>query len=337
MAKAVIFEADAHVASTYGLWPPDADCDGEGGRQKLNFLQEYIYECWQHATTIWLPQVVGNTPKILVTVGDMVDGVQPKSPLVTDDGALQVEAAESVLLPVAKMCEATYSVSGTLYHAGKSAGWDNVLAKRIGAIPEVVKKESEAAGAPDGVEEKDESGEVRRRRYARWQLFLSVEGVLFDIAHTIGGSGVPVSRFSPLMREYVQDAVSAYEDPEWPHPDWIVRAHGHMYRLLPQEASTVLALPGWQAKTPYAHKVNRGRPFDIGMVVLMVDDGVVTPKVKLYKWPKPLIAVVGDKTWSSEKTNQVPSSVTKITKTGQPFSVVTGLWGLLTAGLHDKN
>jgi hypothetical protein len=289
MPTAVITLADLHVGSTYGLWHPDADCDDEGGRHTLNFLQSYIWECWQHATTVWLPEVCGKLERVLFVVGDGVDGVSGKSPLVTDDGNLQIGAAQMILDPVARACSATYMVSGTAFHVGKSGEWDNVLAQRIGAVPEVSGASDGGQSESDG--DKGEQGEAKRvRRYARWQLFARVGGVTFDVAHHIGGSQVVSSRASPLLREYNAAAVSCFEDADWPHPDWIIRAHGHLYRILPQETGcSILSLPGWEAKTPYAHKISRGRPFDIGLVVLICDEGRVEPHVKIYKWPSPQV------------------------------------------------
>ena len=83
MAHANILISDGHTGSVVGLWPPDAPSDTEGGRHVPNPIQQYIWECQQHALTVWLPQMTGTMPRMALFHGDMVDGLQPKSPIIT--------------------------------------------------------------------------------------------------------------------------------------------------------------------------------------------------------------------------------------------------------------
>lgn len=313
MATALILDTDDHVGSTYGLWHPDADSDEEGGRHRLNFVQEYLWQCKQHALNEWIPKVCGDMPRILVTVGDIVDGVSPRSPVVTDLGNLQVEAAVKILEPLAQTCQAVYSVSGTLFHVGKSATLDNSVAKALGARPELAADANTVEG--DIVK--------RANRFARWQLFLSVEGVTFDIAHHMPGNTVATSRATPLQREYIDAAMSVFENRDWPRPDWIIRGHSHRYRLWPQPECTVLSLPGFQGKTPYAHKLQRGYAFDVGMVVLVVDNGVVVPHVQLYKWPTPHTDSMEEVGWTANMQQPKSQVRTLHTMIGSVFSRMT--------------
>lgn len=269
MAHANILISDGHTGSVVGLWPPDAPSDTEGGRHVLNPIQQYIWECQQHALTVWLPQMTGTMPRMALFHGDMVDGLQPKSPIITDDGNLQVNAAVMAWRDLAGTCEDRRAVTGTEFHAGKSGTWDNAVALGLQCTP-------------------DDAG-----RWAPAQTFVQIDNVIFDMAHHLGGSYVVASRYTPLQREYTDAAVSVYEG-DWPRAQWIVRGHGHFYRWLPADGCNVLALPGWQAKTPHAHKMRRGRPFDIGLVVVYTDAGRTwPPEVKKYAWPMPKVYALG--------------------------------------------
>lgn len=289
MAHANIQIADGHTGSVFGLWPPDAPSDTEGGRHVLNPLQAYIWECQQHAVGIWLPQVCGTTSRNALFYGDMVDGLQPKSPILTDDGGLQVRAAVMAWSPLVKTVETSWAVTGTEFHAGKSGTWDNAVALGLGC-------------------QQDET-----ERAAHSQAFVQVDGVLFDMAHTIGGSYVPISRFTPLQREYVDSAVSFFEG-EWPHVAWIIRGHSHYYRHIEDDGGHVVSLPGWQAKTGFAYRSSRRKPFDIGLAVVFTDDGRSWLEVKKYAWPTPKVYTVG---WTPESQHQ--GSAPQSTSNGSAF------------------
>jgi hypothetical protein len=284
MAHANVKLSDTHVASTFGLWPPDAFSDLEGGKHQQNKLQAYTWECFEHARTVWLPSIVGDLPRNIMLYGDLVDGIQPKSPLVTDDATLQIAAAVMAMKPWCDGAENIWAVSGTEFHAGKSALWDNAVAEGLGAKPD-------AAG-----------------RFASWQRFVCVDGVTFDMAHHIGGSYVESSKFTPLQREWIDQATSAYKT-DWPKADWLVRGHSHNFRHVPDDRCNVLALPGWEAKTPFAHRGRRAAPASIGLCVVITDEGRSWLEHKLYAWPSPRIEVVG---WTPETPSpvSVPSNST---------------------------
>jgi len=280
MAHANIFISDGHVASDYGLWHPDALTDTEGAKHVHNFIQAYLWECWQHAIDVWLPSVCGKTPRVVWFGGDLVDGVQPKSPLCCDDAILQADAAEKVYGPVAKTAERVYAVSGTMFHAGKTGAWDNEVAKRLGAVP---------SPGPEGT------------RYARWRAYpIAVDGVVFNLAHKVRGSVVRSSRLTPLVNEYITAGLDCFEQ-DSPKPDWILRGHSHLYRNPPFTRSHVVSLPGWQAKTPFAWGIETGNPFDIGLFVVFTDEGRSWEDVKLYKWPTPQLESIG---WEAPNQSQ---------------------------------
>lgn len=276
---AAILLADLHAGSQYGLWHPDALLD-EGGKHELNKFQDYLWQCWRHLCDVWLPSVCGERERIVILAGDLVDGINQRSAILSDDPTVQCDAAVMLLEPICKGV-AVYAVSGTEFHAGKSAMWDNTVASRLGAI-------------------KDGTG-----RAARWRLFLTVDDVILDVAHHAGGSMVPQSRATPLTREYIGAGMASFED-EWPKPDWIIRAHTHRYRPLPERRSTIIFLPSMQASTPYVHKLTRMAPPDVGAFVLLTGDGRAEPQVKLYRWPVPVLEDVSSTTTTTTTTTATP-------------------------------
>jgi len=295
MATAAIFIGDTHAGSMFGLWHPGARSDAEGGKRTLDPYQQYLWECWQHAITVWLPGEIGNAHRVGLLSGDMVDGVNGKLDTFTDDEMLQVDGACAAISILS--VESWRAVSGTVFHAGKSAKWDNAVAAKLGAVPDA------------------------RGRYAQWQLFIDLEGVTIDLAHHIGGSYVQSSQATPLTREYNDAGMSVYEG-DWPKAEWIVRGHSHRYRTIPYRAATVISLPGWQAKTPVAHRISRAAPFDIGMFVLVCDDGKGTPLVKLYRWPSPKQEVVR---WNTKNPNPSSAMLTGLVSSMQKkLRCVTG-------------
>lgn len=265
MAHAIIWLTDTHCGSRVGLWTRGAQLkDGGDG------IRQYLLDCFDHARTEWLPGVIGNVPRIVILGGDLVDGVSPKAEICTDDEAEQMREGMKILKPWCDDVEQVRGVAGTDFHAGKGGKWDNMVCEWLGARA-------------------DNAG-----RYAQRQYWGCVDGVTIDTAHHIGGSYVTASQATPLTREYTDHAMSVFEH-NWPRAQWIVRAHSHRYRLVPYDDGdvTVVSLPGWQGKTGYAHKMSRGAPFSVGVFVLITDEGVAHPFVKLYEWARPTVEVIG--------------------------------------------
>lgn len=263
MAHAMVFLSDTHGGSRYGLWRRDAHLD-----DGLDAVRGYILDCFDHARTVWLPSVIGDTPRVVELGGDLVDGISPRAQLCTDSVTEQIATTRDLLWPWCDGAVQVRGVGGTDFHAGKGAEYDNAVCALLGAAVDA------------------------RGRHARLRDWVAVDGVTVDVAHHIGGSYVPASRATPLTREYVSAAMATYEN-GWPQAQYIVRGHSHRYRMTPYPGATVVALPGWQAQNPYALKVSRDAAFDIGVFVLICDNGQAQSHVKLYPWPAPKVDVIG--------------------------------------------
>lgn len=292
MAHANIVVTDTHCGSRYGLWPEGVTF-GEGDTHGLNPLQQYLWECWQHAWDIWLPSVIGDMPRVIWHLGDSIEGSHHGgSSLVSPEVSDHVNGAKALLLPRVAGAERVIMVSGTEAHAGKAAEGDNGVAMAIGAVADPLTD-----------------------RFARWEAWEMIDGVLIHAAHHIRGSYVPSSDMTPLVSEYLEmsDACTAYD---WPMPKIILRGHSHKPRMYPHGQCVVVACPGWQAKTPFAFKQRRGRPAAIGLTMFITHEGTYDmPIIKEYSWPKPTIRGIG---WSPNAQTPPQSSQASNSTPGSP-------------------
>ncbi len=304
MAHAIIILGDTHVGSRYGIWPPDA-LDDEGGRWESNKYQKYLWECWQHVWGIWLPQQVGNTTRIILHLGDAVEGVNPKAELIATEETTQVRAAQKLLEDHVKGAS-VLMCAGTIFHAGKSAQWDNAVGQAIRAVP------------ADGTQ-----------RYARWDIWADVDGVLIQASHHIGGASADISEFTPLIGEYNATALAAGRL-GYPMPSVMLRGHSHWFRRIDPDERVLVACSSWQALTPYGRRMRaaRARPPSIGLVVAMVDDGKFEVISKLYQWPKPEVFTIG---WQKRTESKMDQSQSSVTPTGKN-SLISRLRSRLMGG-----
>ena len=158
-------------------------------------------------------------------------------------------------------------VRGTEVHGGKSDQNTESIARQVGC-------------------ELDESG-----NNSVWQLWLEVDGVVFQFAHHIGTTSSAAYETSAPMRELVAGLV---ESAQWDQrlPDVFVRSHRHRYIpvSIPRSADRDIQLiitPAWQLRTPHVERIDRMRLPHIGGVVFIVEDGVCQVKRKIYDMPKP--------------------------------------------------
>jgi hypothetical protein len=265
MAHAYIFLNDTHVGSRFAPWKRGARLKDGGDK-----VRGYIRDCLEHCRTIWLPSTIGATPFMLELVGDMIDGTNARAQLCTDDEEEQEDAALELLRPWTVGATQVRGLKGTEWHVGKGGKWDGALYKALGATPD------------------------KHKNFARDDDWLRDDGLLCHAAHHIGTTNVPASVMTPMTKEY-NEAMRASFEHNYPKPNWIVRAHSHYYRCVPfgEGKTHVVSLPGWQAKTGYAHKNSRGAPFSIGLFLLIVDGGIVEPHAKIYPWPKPVAERIG--------------------------------------------
>ena len=269
MRKAIIVFSDTHIGSHSGLCPPEGIKLDNGGMQGQSILQEYTWQCWSHFWDEWLPGVTKRIPAKNITVvanGDVIDGNHHQAVDLVPNVMTQERAAVDVLRPIARKYR-MFMVRGTEAHGGKADQNTESIARQLGC-------------------ELDEMG-----NNSVWQLWLEVDGVVFQFAHHIGTTSSAAYETSAPMRELVAGMVEAAQ---WDQrlPDVFVRSHRHRYIpvSIPRSEDRDIQLiitPAWQLRTPHVERIDRMRLPHIGGVVFIVEDGKCQVIKKIYKMPKP--------------------------------------------------
>jgi hypothetical protein len=125
--------SDLHCGSTVGLLPSDF-ATLEGNPIHLNPVQEWLLGCWSDLHDNWLPSVVRGEPYLLILNGDLIEGNHHRTyQIISPDTRDHVEAAISILKPVAAKAAATAVVAGTECHTGTR---EHTIARALGAVPD---------------------------------------------------------------------------------------------------------------------------------------------------------------------------------------------------------
>ena len=248
--------ADIHTGSAFAPWPPDAELS-IGGKHTPNIGQLYLNENW-HRIAKEIPPL-----EVLILNGDSIGGQEPKDRgryAVELDPQFQARAALSMLEPYLEKAPVRYMTEGTDYHEGESAMWAEWLAREIGAIS------------------KDE-------HWAWDWLLLEMAGLKFDVAH----------KQSIFMR-YPTSALERelqFSDMIDENADVIIRSHNHRWGYVDihggNKFQVGVSTPSWQMQSHYVRvgpSPNRYGPLVLGMVILNIENGIVTPD-KRFMFPHP--------------------------------------------------
>jgi len=263
LKKAIVVISDLHVGSTSGLCPAEGiDLDEKDHYTPSRFVQE-MHRVWELFWKFNAEQCKGIKNRSLVINGDLVDGVHHNTVAVaTSNIMLQEDAAGDILKPICKNFDRVFVTRGTEAHVGQSAQSDERIAKEIKA------------------EIDQDTG-----KYSRWQLWLDVDDVVFNIAHHIGVTSSAAYESSAVMREMVAALVEAGQ---WGQklPDVIVRSHRHRYIMLgiPSAKGLIQAVvtPGWQLRSPYVERIDRMRLPHVGGVIFIVENNRCQVIEKIY-------------------------------------------------------
>lgn len=269
MKKAIITISDTHIGSYFGLCPGDGLRLDNGAMQAPSIYQQYLIECWAHFWGDFVPRVTKRCKNISVVVnGDAIDGNHHEAVDLVSNVQSQERAVVEIFKPIAKKYR-LFMVRGTEAHGGKSDQNTESIARQLGC-------------------EADETGQ-----HSAYQLWLDVDGVVFQFAHHIGVTSSAAYETSAPMRELVAGLVEAAQ---WDQrlPDVFVRSHRHRYVSvpIPREGDrdfTMVITPAWQLRTPHVERIDRMRLPHIGGVVFIVEDGRWVIERKLYKMPKPAL------------------------------------------------
>ncbi len=206
--KNVVALGDLHCGHKAGLTPP------EWFSNKHNWkLRQQQEEMWN--TYCEMLNSVGEVD-ILFVNGDSLDGKGKRSggtELLTTDRNEQCELAVRCIQEVnAKKIYMTY---GTPYHTGNQEDFEDTIAKDVGAI-------------------------------IKDQLFVEINGLVFDVKHAIGSSSVPYSRGTAPSKAKTWNREWAEKNNQ-PKADIFLRSHVHYDNFTGNSKYIAFTLPALQA------------------------------------------------------------------------------------------
>jgi hypothetical protein len=255
----IIVISDTHIGCRLGLCCPTGIQLDDGGVYLPSKLQLKVWSWWEEFWNKWVPEVTKGRPYAVVHNGDAIDGVHHNSTTqISHNLEDQISLAYKILKPIVAKCEGRYyHVRGTESHVAKSGREEERLAKLLGAIPN------------------------EERQYARWELWMDIDGKLAHFLHHIGTTSSAAHETSAINAEIT---ASFNESVRWgeKRPSFIVRSHRHRsaeVRIPTNDGyCTGVVTPAWQLKTPYTYKIAGARlaPPQMGGILIHIGDRLYT-------------------------------------------------------------
>jgi len=236
----VLAIGDTHCGSIHGLTPPNTI--SVSGDNLAARTEDERRECWN-----WFAEKVDALRPIDVLMfnGDAIDGkaaAQEGLEQLTVDMLEQVEMATKIVEFINP--ERAVFTYGTPYHTGKGEDFEKILADNVGAPISSVEQ-------------------------------VSVGGVVFDMRHHLGRSGVPHGRQTPLAREQLWNLLWATRG-DFPLADVILRSHVHYFTYTGGPDWVAMSLPALQMPgTRFGVRRMTGI-VDFGLAYFDVKDGGYT-------------------------------------------------------------
>jgi hypothetical protein len=217
MSKKIAVLSDFHCGHRVGLtptgWLPEKDENGE-----IPLWAQINKAHW----TWYAREIARNGPYDIIFVnGDLVDGKGKKSgatELLAPDMEDQADMAVKIIrqIPKTKNCKILIT-RGTPFHVSSSDGedWENVIAERVGAT-------------------------------ISDQLWIEVEGIVFDLKHhPAGGGGLPHTRHTGVAKDHLWNSLLS-QSGEQPNSNVILRCLS--------EDTEILTDNGWKTKDTISGK-----------------------------------------------------------------------------------
>ena len=190
--KRGIIIADTHCGHLLGLTPQPWQLKGDGWKKQVRDVQR---QCWN-----WFDGEMSKLPNLdfILANGDLVDGKGEKSggiEQLTTNTQEQAEMASYILKRLSCRKTKILMARGTPYHTGKDDDTEDLVAHDVGA----------AIGD---------------------QLWPEINGLVFDMKHKVGSSGIPHGRSSAIKRAALWNMIWA-EANEQPKAKIFIRSHVH--------------------------------------------------------------------------------------------------------------
>jgi len=251
--KRILTLGDMHCGHDAGLTPPRWQYTPKKCREASNIHTRTKREKFAAAQRESWKWYIRNVKKhgpydVVVCNGDAIDGRGDRSggtELVEADRHDQVTMAETCLQQAMGVGTKLVMTFGTAYHTGQEEDFESLIASDLNA---------EKIGAHE---------------------WIKTEGVVFDIKHHIGSSGVPHGRHTAIARESLWADLWA-ERGLVPKHDVLIRSHVHYFQFCGDGRNLRMTLPALQTMgSKYGARRCSGL-VDFGFVVFEAQRGDYT-------------------------------------------------------------
>lgn len=253
--------ADKHTGSSTGLWLP-GQTDDDGTELKLNTARQWIYDSWcqflEYARGF---EPSGGGKRYFIDDADAMDvpGHHDSIDFVTFNPAVIRKCTIDILKPIRQEYDYCFLTRGTRAHSGPDSSNEEELAREL------------------GFERNSETD-----TFTWWMLNLKVQERIFQAMHftTMGQrEWTRANAANMLAAEIVAECARYGGRP----PDIALRAHVHRFADSGSNYPTrVVILPAWQLKTPHVARFAGWKRSDIGGVIFVVENDVITMIEKRY-------------------------------------------------------
>ena len=251
MAEIVAVVGDTHTTSTVGLCNPNQFQLDDGGSYRGSKGQRWMWRCWldywKYATDL---KINYNALFYTVFLGDMVEhDIKHRSKqIVSRNVADIVGAAVETLAPAMEVTDLAFFVRGTGAHVGKSAEYEEMLARDC------------------DIAVKTETGNS-----SWWKLLAEFEGVLCEFYHHASMGRKPWTLPNSLNSLAVELMI-AYAGQKV--PNLAVRGHNHRPAdTFDNYPVRIISIPSWQLATEYTHRIGSVQPVVVGGIFFICDGG----------------------------------------------------------------
>ena len=232
--------SDLHVGCQLGLCPARGADIAEGGIYKPSEFQKQVIKMWKYFWNVYVPRITNGEYYDVVVNGECVDGTHHNSTTQwSHNMADQARASVEILKPIKAKCPGKlYIIRGSEAHSGKSGQYDEWIARELDAHP------------------------TKEGQFSRYELWKMLGDGLIHFNHHIGTTSSSAYESTAVYRELIESYVESGRWGDRP-PDVIVRSHRHRHMCIDISTSngkaSSIVTPGWQGKTPFAHKIAGAR------------------------------------------------------------------------------
>lgn len=258
--------SDLHCGSTLGLCPERGIQLDDGGWYQPNNGQIALWDCWlQYWAAVKLELRAGDRLFVAIN-GDCFDGDHHGTAQIVSRNmaAIQHEMALGSLIPMLELePKGITIIRGTEAHVGKSAEYEERLARDIGAI-----------------------ANVQTGSYSHWHRQVLSEDVMMDFAHHGSVGKLPHTRSNPAKTLAVKMIYSAAKHKQR-CPDIVYRSHAHQGADTGDEFSVrVIQTRGWQLSTAFVERIAAGSLPEIGGVIQTNEAGSYSVRHVNFEWKR---------------------------------------------------